>query len=144
METGRGTIEFPAQGTIVAMLDPCMAVETRCIMHEMSLAEGIVQLVEDTVRADGCSKVKAVWVEIGQLAVVEKDALRFCFDAVARDTVAEGARLEIVEMPGCGRCMSCGANVAVTELYDACPVCGNYRIQVTGGNEMRVRELEVE
>lgn len=113
-------------------------------MHEMSLAEGIVQLVEDTVRNDGCSKVKAVWLEIGQLAAVEQEALRFCFDAVTRDTVAEGARLEIIETPGQGWCMKCEGNVAVTALYDACPVCGSYQIQVTGGNEMRVKELEVE
>ena len=113
-------------------------------MHEMSLAEGIVQLVEDTVRADGCSKVKVVWLEIGQLAAVEKEALRFCFDAVARDTVAEGARLEIIETPGQGWCMKCEGNVNVSALYEACPVCGSYQIQVTGGSEMRVKELEVE
>jgi hydrogenase nickel incorporation protein HypA/HybF len=113
-------------------------------MHEMSLAEGIVQLVEDTVRADGCTKVKAVWLEIGQLAAVEKEALRFCFDAVTRDTVAEGARLEIIETPGQGWCMKCEGNVSVTALYEACPVCGSYQIQVTGGSEMRVKELEVE
>ncbi len=113
-------------------------------MHEMSLAEGIVQLVEDAVRADGCTKVKTVWLEIGQLAAVEKEALRFCFDAVTRDSVAEGARLEIVETPGQGWCMKCEGNVAVTALYEPCPVCGSYQIQVTGGNEMRVKELEVE
>lgn len=113
-------------------------------MHEMSLAEGIVQLVEDAALAEGCVKVKAVWLEIGQLAVVEKEALRFCFDAVTRDTVAEGARLEIIETPGQGRCMKCEANIAVTTLYEACPVCGGYQIQVTGGDAMRVKELEVE
>lgn len=113
-------------------------------MHEMSLAEGIVQLVEDVVRADGCAKVKAVWLEIGQLAAVEKEALRFCFDAVTRDTVAEGARLEIIEKPGQGWCMKCEGNVPVTARYEACPVCGSYQIQVTGGSEMRVKELEVE
>ena len=113
-------------------------------MHEMSLAEGIVQLVEDAARADGSSKVKAVWLEIGQLAAVEKEALRFCFDAVTRDTIADGARLEIIEMPGRGWCMKCEGNVAVSALYEPCPVCGSYQIQVTGGNEMRVKEFEVE
>lgn len=113
-------------------------------MHEMSLAEGIVQLVEDAARADGCSRVKAVWLEIGQLAAVEKEALRFCFDAVTRDSIAEGARLEIIETPGRGWCMKCEDNVAVTALYDPCPVCGSYQIQVTGGSEMRVKEFEVE
>jgi len=110
----------------------------------MSLAEGIVQLAEDAARADGCTKIKAVWLEIGQLAAIETDALRFCFDAVARDTLAEGARLEIIEIAGQGRCVKCASEVAVAALYEACPVCGSYQIQVTSGNQMRVKELEVE
>jgi hydrogenase nickel incorporation protein HypA/HybF len=113
-------------------------------MHEMSLAEGIVQLVEDAAEASGCTRVKTVWLEIGQLAAVEKEALRFCFDAVTGDSIAQGARLEIIETPGRGWCMKCEGNVAVEALYDPCPACGSYQIQVTGGNEMRVKELEVE
>jgi hydrogenase nickel incorporation protein HypA/HybF len=113
-------------------------------MHEMSLAEGIVQLVEDAARAEQCSRVRAVWLEIGQLAAVEKEALRFCFDAVTRDGIADGARLEIIETAGQGWCMKCACNVPVSVLYDPCPVCGSYQIQVTGGDEMRVKELEVE
>lgn len=113
-------------------------------MHEMSLAEGIVQLVEDAARAEGCTRVKAVWLEIGQLAAVEKEALHFCFDAVTRDGIAEGARLEIIDVLGQGWCMKCEGNVPVSALYEPCPVCGSYQIQVTGGNEMRVKELEVE
>jgi hydrogenase nickel incorporation protein HypA/HybF len=113
-------------------------------MHEMSIAESIVQLVEEAASADGCAKVKVVWLEIGQLAAVEKEALRFCFDAVTRDGIAEGARLEIIETPGQGWCMKCESSVAVTALYEPCPVCGSYQIQVTGGNEMRVKEFEVE
>jgi len=113
-------------------------------MHEMSLAEGIMQLVENAARTDGFTGVKTVWLEIGQLAAVEKEALRFCFDAVTRDTLAQGARLEIIETPGQGWCMICECNVAVTALYEPCPICGSYQIQVTGGSEMRVKELEVE
>ncbi len=113
-------------------------------MHEMSLAESIVQLVEDTVRSEGCSRVKAVWLEIGQLASVEKEALRFCFDVVTRDSVAEGARLEIIETPGQGWCMKCECNVPIAALHEPCATCGSYQIQVTGGNEMRVKELEIE
>jgi hydrogenase nickel incorporation protein HypA/HybF len=113
-------------------------------MHEMSLAEGIVQLVEDAARADGCTKVTSVWLEIGQLAAVETESLRFCFDAVTHGSIAEGARLEIIVTPGQGWCMKCEGNVPVTVLYDPCPVCGSHQIQVTGGSEMRVKEFEVE
>ena len=113
-------------------------------MHEMSLAEGVLQLIEDAARAQAFSRVIAVWLEIGQLAGVEADAMRFCFDAVTRGSLAEGARLEIIATPGAGRCMRCDAEVAMSEAFGACPRCGGYQLKLTGGTEMRVKELEVE
>ena len=69
--------------------------------------------------------------------------MRFCFDAVTRGSVAEGAQLEIISAPGSGWCMQCSATVALSEVFGACPQCGAYQVQVTGGTEMRVKELEV-
>jgi hydrogenase nickel incorporation protein HypA/HybF len=113
-------------------------------VHEMSIAESVLQIIEDKARADGYARVRAVWLEIGQLAAVEKDSLRFCFDVVTRDSVARDARLEIIETAGQGWCMDCACNVAVTARYEPCPNCGSFQIEVTGGDEMRVKELEVE
>jgi len=113
-------------------------------VHEMSIAESVLQIIEDKARSDGYAKVNAVWLEIGQLAGVETESLRFCFDVVARDTVARDARLEIIETAGQGWCMECACNVAVTARYEPCPSCGSFQIEVTGGEEMRVKELEVE
>lgn len=112
-------------------------------MHEMSLAEGVLQLVEDGARRHGAGGVKAVWLEIGALAQVEVDALHFCFDAVTRGSVAEGARLEIVARPGAAWCMPCGERVAIARRGDACPSCGSHQLQVVQGEEMRVTEIEV-
>ncbi|HUL11328.1 MAG TPA: hydrogenase maturation nickel metallochaperone HypA [Methylococcaceae bacterium] len=113
-------------------------------MHEMSLAEGILQIIEDAARSQEFVRVKTVWLEIGRLSSVEPEALRFCFDAVVRGSCAEGARLDIMPLPGAGWCMDCGQSVELTSLYDPCPKCGGYKVQTTGGTEMRVKELEVE
>jgi hydrogenase nickel incorporation protein HypA/HybF len=110
----------------------------------MSVAESVVRIVEDAARERGFSKVRTVRLEIGRLAGVEPEAIRFCMDAAARGTVAEAARLEIVETGGRGWCMHCSKPVMVTARYDACPDCGRYEVHVTGGTEMRVAELEVE
>lgn len=109
----------------------------------MSLAEGVLQLVEDSARQQAFSRVNTVWLEIGQLAGVEIEAMRFCFDAVTRGSLAEGATLEIIATPGSGWCMQCEASIALTEVFGECPNCGSYQVQVTGGTEMRVKELEV-
>lgn len=113
-------------------------------MHEMSLAEGVLQLIEDTVSRQDCNKVKLVVLEIGQLATVEPEAMRFCFDAVTRGSIAEGATLEIIEVVGQGWCMHCAETVNMHQKFDACPQCGSYQVQVTAGDEMRLKELEIE
>jgi hydrogenase nickel incorporation protein HypA/HybF len=113
-------------------------------MHEMSLAESVLQIIEDTARVQSFKQVRTVVLEIGVLSAVEPEAMIFCFDAVTRGSIAEGAKLEIVEIPGTGWCMDCGKNVNLTERYGLCPECGDARVEITSGNEMRVRDLEVE
>lgn len=113
-------------------------------MHEMSLAEGVVQIIEDAAREQGFSTVRSVLLEIGRLSSAEPEAMRFCFEAVARGTLAEGALLEIIDVPGEGQCLSCGKTVALLAVYDPCPLCGEYPVQPTAGTEMRVKELEVD
>ena len=113
-------------------------------MHELSLAEGVLQIVEDAARREGFGHVRAVWLEVGRLSSVEPEAMRFCFDAVTRHSVADGARLEIVETPGAAWCMKCSAPTAIAAFGDACQRCGSYQLQITDGTEMRVKELEVE
>lgn len=112
-------------------------------MHEMSLAEGVVQIVEDTARANDAQAVRAVWLELGALSHVELEALRFAFDVVKRGTVAGDARLEVIKTPGRAWCMPCGESVGLAQLGDPCPRCGSHQLQVTQGDEMRVKEIEI-
>ena len=113
-------------------------------MHEMSLAEGVLELVEETARREGARRVKLVVLEIGRLSSVEPEALKFCFSAVTHGSIAAGAALEIVDVPGEGWCMPCAATVPMQEAFGACPRCGSHQVQATGGTEMRVKEIEIE
>jgi hydrogenase nickel incorporation protein HypA/HybF len=113
-------------------------------MHEMSICEGILQVLEKEAGRQGFQRVKGVWLEIGPLAGVEAEALRFCFDAVVRGSLAEGAQLEIIEIPGQGVCLQCDQSVPVRQRFDPCPACGGYGVRITHGEELRIKELEVE
>jgi hydrogenase nickel incorporation protein HypA/HybF len=112
-------------------------------MHELSLAESVIRIIESAALTQQFSSVRTIFLEVGRLAGVEPEALQFCFGAAARDTVAQDARLEIIEVPGEGTCADCGSVHPVHSLLDACPACGAYAVQVSGGNGMRVRELDV-
>lgn len=112
-------------------------------MHEMSLAEGVLGAIEEAARAQRFTMVKTVRLEIGRLAAVELDALRFAFDIVKRGGIADGARLDIVELPGAAWCLRCCDTVPLAARGDACPRCGSFQMQVSAGEELRVKELEV-
>jgi hydrogenase nickel incorporation protein HypA/HybF len=113
-------------------------------MHEMSLAESVREIVDEAARANGARRVAGVRLEIGRLAQVEIEAMRFAFDVVMRGSLAEQARLEIVEVDGSAWCMRCSEPVVIAQRGDACPKCDSYQLQVTGGDRMRVMDIDIE
>lgn len=113
-------------------------------MHEMSLAESMREIVLDTARANGAQRVLSVRLEIGVLSQVEVEAMRFAFDVVMQDGPAKGARLDVVETPGQAWCMPCSKPVTIERRGEPCPVCGSHQLQVTGGDRMRVMDIEID
>lgn len=112
-------------------------------MHEISLAENILALVERSAAQSAFERVRVLRLAVGQLAQVEVSALRFALDALSPGTVLEGARIEWQEPPGQAWCADCRATVACPERGTPCPVCGGYALRVTAGTDLRVVELLV-
>ncbi len=112
-------------------------------MHEMSLCESIIQIVEEQAVVQGFSKVKTVCLEIGQLSGIEPEAMLFSFDVVTRGTCAENAKLKIIKIDALAWCLQCAKTVKIQQRFDGCPDCGSYQLQVSGGDELKIRELEV-
>lgn len=112
-------------------------------MHEMSLCEGIRTIVEDQARAHGFAQVRRLRLEIGRFAGVEKDALAFAFDVVMRGSPAEGAALEMIDLPGQALCYDCMSVKRIEHRLDPCPDCGSGKMMPQGGDEMRIKDMEV-
>jgi hydrogenase nickel incorporation protein HypA/HybF len=113
-------------------------------MHEVSLIESVVAIVVDERRRQAFSRVRTIRLQLGALGHAEPDALQFCFEAVTRGTIADGAQLMIDIIPGEGMCSACRQPVAMMERFAICPDCGNPTVVITAGGELRVAELEVE
>lgn len=107
----------------------------------MSITQSVVEICENNAAG---RRVVSVTLEVGDLSGIVPEAVEFCFEACTRDTLLDGARLIIERMPARGHCLDCGADFAVHAYYDPCPVCGGYGISVVSGEELRVKELEVE
>ena len=112
-------------------------------MHELSLAGGVLRVIEDAARRDGFRRVSQLRLEAGALSGVEPRALRFALDAVSPGTVLAGAEIVIDEPAGTAWCLRCSTSVEIASRADPCPLCGGHQIQPTGGTELRVVDLLV-
>ena len=110
-------------------------------MHELSLSSAIHATVEK--HAAG-RKVTLVNVQVGKLRQVVPDSLAFYFDVVSRDTVCEGARLELEVIPARLRCRSCENEWEPDFPTFRCPFCVNSNVEVLSGEEFLVDSIEVE
>jgi hydrogenase nickel incorporation protein HypA/HybF len=113
-------------------------------MHEVSLIENVIALIEQERVKQAFARVNVIRLQVGALGHAEPEALRFCFDAVATGTIAEGSRLEIEMIPGEGWCADCRHAVPLDERFGACPLCAGARVRMTGGDVLRLAEMEVE
>lgn len=112
-------------------------------MHELSICHGILRIIEEQAVAQSFSCVKTVRLEVGPFAGVEIYALRFGFEVASKKTIAENAQLEIVELAVNAWCPSCAKAVSVEQRFDACPSCGKFQVEISGGSELRIKDLEV-
>lgn len=113
-------------------------------MHELSLMEGVLGIVQDAQIQHGFRRVTRIVLEVGDLAGVEREALDFCWEVAAKDTIAEGAVLELAAVQAMAWCDACAAEVAVASRMDLCPRCGGLPGRITQGLDLRVKTLDVD
>ena len=112
-------------------------------MHELSLAEEIVRMVESSASREHFSRVATLKLEAGALAGVEVASLRFALEAMVSGTCLEGASIVIDEPAGRAWCNTCTAEVTITSRADPCPVCDGFPLKVLHGDALRVVDLVV-
>lgn len=98
-------------------------------MHELSLCQSAVEIIQRQAEQHDVKRVTAVWLEIGALSCVEESAVRFSFEIVCHGTVAQGCDLHIVYKPaGLGAGIAAGggdssARCAVSALSRRAVAC---------------------
>ena len=112
-------------------------------MHEMALAEGIVDIAMDYARQNDAHRIAEVHLVLGELAGVETESLSLAFDTLVQGTPAEHAALTWERVPLTGRCHDCGREMHIRPQNVLCPDCGG-GMEITGGREMRVDYIEME
>lgn len=113
-------------------------------MHELSIAEGILDIVRDTIQREPGAVVEKVFVDVGALVAVVPDSLDFCYTAITAGTPLEGSELVIREVPISVRCRECGGSSEVKSFIFRCPHCDGGALETLSGNELSVTGIEVQ
>ena len=112
-------------------------------MHEVSLAEEILEIVESASRNTPFTSVKTLTLAVGDLAGVEPQALEFALEHMSQGTLLDGALIQMIPIPGSGFCETCNTRVALDFALSPCPRCGHQPLANVEGTELRIRDLEV-
>jgi len=113
-------------------------------MHEFSIVQSLLGIIEGEVRKNNAKKVTKVVLSIGVLSGVEPHLLKVAFETFKEGTPAEDSELIIEIEPLKLKCKECGEESVKEELNLQCPRCGSLNTQVTGGEEMLLKSLELE
>ncbi len=113
-------------------------------MHELSIALNIVDIASTEARKAGASRVIDLNIEVGSLSGVIVEALEFAMEVAVRDTMLSGARVAIHPINAQAKCRQCGAEFEVRDYFEECPECASLDLQITRGQELKVRSLKVE
>jgi hydrogenase nickel incorporation protein HypA/HybF len=113
-------------------------------MHELSILHSIIEAVETEVAPYGKGyRVDVLHLTVGTLAGVETGSLAFLWPAAVQNTVLDGARLHIEQVAATAVCSDCGAAFSLTNVFDPCPACASHWINVTRGEELKIKSIEL-
>ena len=114
-------------------------------MHELYLAESILNIVQEYAAKQNFSKVNSISLSFGRLSCIESKSLQFAFEVHAKNTSSENASLDFQILPAVIHCFSCEKDLELETYSAICPECGGEEVILTGGTEeLRILEIDVD
>jgi len=113
-------------------------------MHELSIAKSILDSALHHAEDNGFKKILSIHLRIGRLSGIELESLRFCFDVLSAETIAQKAKLAVDLVPLRGKCSYCKGEFDLEEIDLVCPRCNNQNLEVVAGTELLMDRMEVE
>ncbi len=115
-------------------------------MHELPVIQSILDIVIKHAEMNDVRKVIKIYLKVGVLSDLEDEWMQQYFDYVAKESVAEGATLEIERVPARMKCNACSFEFEPDMKKDekiVCPACGNEQCKLIAGKNYSVANMEV-
>jgi hydrogenase nickel incorporation protein HypA/HybF len=112
-------------------------------MHELSIAESLLVIVQEEIVRRSLENVLRIKVKVGKLTAVQPEALSFCFACITEDTPLKGVALDIEVLAIKGYCEACKACFELEDPVMICPKCQGWHIRLEGGRELYIDAIEI-
>ena len=112
-------------------------------MHEASLVRSLLRQVGELLVTHHGEAVEIVRVEMGPLSGVERVLVEIAFADQVDFSPCRGASLVVSEVPLSAVCRDCGHRFEIERFRCECPACSSSQVQVTGGEEFRLLDVEI-
>jgi hydrogenase nickel incorporation protein HypA/HybF len=113
-------------------------------MHEQSIVESLLALALKNAEKAKARKILSIDLVVGDYTGVVDDAVSFYFGFLSRDTIAAGAKINYTHVPGQLRCRDCDLLFPLQKRDYRCPKCEGKRVEIVGGRELYIANMEVE
>ena len=120
-------------------------------MHELSIAQNILDIIDETFSKDTSFKHKnkykklhEVKIQIGELIAIVPESLQFYYDCLIENTPYNNSKLMIEILPVHLRCRNCKYQFSTKEYFFICPQCQSSDLEIIQGNELKIVYLEVD
>jgi hydrogenase nickel incorporation protein HypA/HybF len=111
-------------------------------MHELSIAQEIVDIVNQHLPKGESNSVRSVKIAVGKMASILNDSLMFCFEAITANTNLQGTKLNIENIPLVVLCTDCNEKSELEDTIFVCPKCNGFNLKILRGMELNVIEIE--
>jgi hydrogenase nickel incorporation protein HypA/HybF len=113
-------------------------------MHEQSIVESILTLALNNAEKANAHKIVSISLVVGDYTGVVENAVNFYFAFLSKDTIAAGAKINYTHVPGQLRCRDCDIFFPLQKHDYHCPKCQGKRVEIVGGRELYIENMEVE
>jgi hydrogenase nickel incorporation protein HypA/HybF len=113
-------------------------------MHEQSIVASLLTLALENAGKANARKIISIHLVVGDYTGVVEDAVSFYFDFLSKDTIAAGAKINCTHVPGQLRCRDCDLLFPLQKHDYHCPKCDGRRVEIVGGRELYIENMEVE
>ena len=113
-------------------------------MHELSVTESLLKIALEHAANANAKRITDLHIVIGELASMVDDSIQFYWDIIAKDTIAEQAKLHFHRVSAQLQCIACGEKYRPTDRELACPTCNGVNTRIIAGEEFRLESMDVE